>query len=50
MQVAGVAGRHEPEPGEYAAELALLDERGWPGAVGLDYRPRADTSAGLAWC
>lgn len=49
VQVAGVAGRHEPEAGEYAAELALLDERGWPGAVGLEYRPRADTSAGLAW-
>lgn len=49
VQVAGVAGRHEPGPLEYAAELALLEERGWPGAIGLEYRPRADTSAGLAW-
>lgn len=49
VQVAGVAGRHEPEAGEYAAELALLAGRGWPGSVGLEYRPRGDTSAGLAW-
>lgn len=49
VQLAGAAGRHEPEAGEYAAELALLAERGWPGAVGLEYRPRAGTSAGLGW-
>lgn len=49
VQVAGVAGRHEPQPGEYAAELALLDTAAWPGAVGLEYRPAGDTSAGLAW-
>lgn len=49
VQLAGVNGRHEPEAGEYAAELALLQARGWAGAVGLEYRPRGDTSAGLAW-
>ncbi len=49
VQMAGVAGRQEPEAAEFAAELTLLDERGWPGAVGLEYRPRGDTSAGLAW-
>jgi 2-dehydrotetronate isomerase len=49
VQVAGVSGRHEPEVGEYADELALLDEQDWPGAVGLEYRPRGETSAGLAW-
>lgn len=49
VQVAGVDGRHEPAAQEYAAELAVLAERGWPGAIGLEYRPRADTSAGLAW-
>ncbi len=49
VQVAGVQGRHEPEPAEYAAELALLAERGWDGCVGLEYKPRADTTAGLAW-
>lgn len=49
VQVAGVAGRHEPEADEYAPELTLLDSRGWPGSVGLEYRPQGDTSAGLAW-
>jgi hydroxypyruvate isomerase len=49
VQVAGLAGRHEPAAGEYAADLELLETRGWPGAVGLEYRPRASTSAGLGW-
>lgn len=49
VQVAGVASRHEPEDGEYAAELALLEARAWPSAIGLEYRPRAGTSAGLGW-
>lgn len=49
VQLAGVDGRHEPGADEYAAELALLASRAWPGAVGLEYRPRGDTSAGLAW-
>ncbi|MFT7774978.1 hydroxypyruvate isomerase family protein [Roseateles sp.] len=49
VQIAGVKGRHEPEANEYAAELALLDERGWRGTIGLEYRPRGDTRAGLAW-
>ncbi len=49
VQVAGVAGRHEPDAREYSAELALLAEQGWPGFVGLEYRPRGGTSAGLAW-
>ena len=48
-QVAGVAGRHEPEAREYAAELARLAEQAWPCAIGLEYRPRGDTSVGLAW-
>jgi len=49
VQLAGVDGRHEPTAGEYAAELALLDAHGWDGAIGLEYRPRGDTRAGLAW-
>lgn len=49
VQLAGVNGRHEPGVDEYAAELALLAERGWPGAIGLEYKPRGDTTAGLAW-
>jgi hydroxypyruvate isomerase len=49
VQVAGVDGRHEPGATEYAAELDLLAGRGWPGAIGLEYRPRGDTTTGLAW-
>ena len=49
VQLAGVAGRHEPQPQEFAADLALLDAHTWPGAVGLEYRPRGSTSAGLSW-
>lgn len=49
VQVAGEAGRQEPLADEYEAELVLLEESGWSGSVGLEYRPRAGTSAGLAW-
>lgn len=49
VQVAGVQGRHEPGGDEFRDELALLTARGWPGSVGLEYRPRAGTTAGLAW-
>jgi len=49
VQVAGCDGRHEPAAGEFAAELALLEARGWPGHVGLEYRPRGATSVGLGW-
>lgn len=49
VQVAGVAGRHEPEASEYTAEFRLLQERAWPGAIGMEYRPREATSAGLDW-
>ena len=49
VQVAGVDGRHEPAVGEYSQELAALETRGWRGAIGLEYRPRGGTSAGLDW-
>lgn len=49
VQVAGMTGRQQPESSEYAAEFELLETRGWPGAIGLEYRPRAGTSASLAW-
>lgn len=45
VQVAGVAGRNEPLAGEYAADLALLKAH----CIGLEYRPRGATSAGLGW-
>lgn len=49
VQLAGVAARQEPGANEFSAELAQLAERAWPGAIGLEYRPRDNTSAGLAW-
>jgi hydroxypyruvate isomerase len=41
VQVADVSGRHEPGTGEinYPFILDHLDRKGYPGAVGLEYRP-----------
>ncbi|HXZ49884.1 MAG TPA: 2-oxo-tetronate isomerase [Usitatibacter sp.] len=51
MQVAGVPGRHEPDEGEvnYPYLFDLVDELGYAGWIGCEYRPRAATTAGLAW-
>jgi len=51
VQIAGVPERHEPDVGElnYPYLLALLDELGYDGWVGCEYRPKAGTSAGLGW-
>lgn len=51
IQIAGVPGRHEPDAGEvnYRHLFALLDELGYEGWVGCEYRPRNGTSAGLGW-
>jgi 2-dehydrotetronate isomerase len=51
IQIAGVPGRHEPDTGEinYHHLFALLDELGYAGWVGCEYRPRGNTSAGLGW-
>ncbi|MCY7371596.1 MAG: hydroxypyruvate isomerase family protein [Polaromonas sp.] len=51
MQIAGVPERHEPDIGElnYPYLFALIDELGWDGWLGCEYRPRAGTSAGLGW-
>jgi hydroxypyruvate isomerase len=51
IQLAGVPDRHEPDEGELRVEhlLALLDELGYAGHVGCEYRPRAGTSEGLGW-
>jgi len=51
IQIAGVPGRHEPDTGEinYGHLFALLDELGYEGWVGCEYRPRNGTSAGLGW-
>ncbi len=51
VQIAGVPGRHEPAIGEinYPYLFDLLDELGYPGWVGCEYRPRADSWSGLSW-
>ena len=51
VQIAGVPGRHEPDRGElhYPFLFEMLDALGYSGWVGCEYRPEADTSAGLAW-
>lgn len=51
IQIAGVPGRHEPDEGEvdYRHLFRLLDELGYEGWVGCEYRPRNGTSAGLGW-
>ena len=51
MQIAGVPERQEPDLGEinYPYLFALVDELGYAGWVGCEYRPKAATSAGLGW-
>ncbi|MDM4767601.1 2-oxo-tetronate isomerase [Pelomonas sp. SE-A7] len=51
VQLAGVPLRQEPDQGELRTEYLLeqLDELGYQGWVGCEYRPRAGTSAGLGW-
>jgi len=50
VQIAGVPGRHEPDIGElhYPCLFDLLDELGYAGWVGCEYRPQASTREGLA--
>jgi hydroxypyruvate isomerase len=51
IQIAGVPERHEPDLGEvnYPYLFRLMDELGYAGWVGCEYRPKAATSAGLGW-
>jgi hydroxypyruvate isomerase len=51
IQIAGNPGRHEPDVGEinYPFLFDLLDEIGYPGWIGCEYRPRGETRAGLGW-
>ena len=48
FQIAGVPERHEPDIGEmnYPYLFDLIDELGFEGWVGCEYRPRGETSAG----
>jgi hydroxypyruvate isomerase len=51
LQIAGVPDRHEPDAGELAIDhlFAVIDELGFDGWVGCEYRPAAGTSEGLGW-
>ncbi|MFO1318335.1 MAG: 2-oxo-tetronate isomerase [Burkholderiales bacterium] len=51
LQIAGVPGRHEPDVGEihYPYLFDLLDDIGYTGWVGCEYRPRGATRDGLGW-
>ena len=51
VQIADVPGRHEPGTGEIAWGwiFGQLDALGYNGWVGCEYRPAAETVAGLGW-
>jgi hydroxypyruvate isomerase len=55
MQVAGCPGRHEPVGSvaggaiDYPALFAGIDDLGYAGWIGCEYRPRAGTREGLGW-
>lgn len=51
VQIASVPDRHEPDEGEvdYRHLFRLLDELGYAGWVGCEYRPRGRTEDGLGW-
>ena len=51
IQVAGVPGRNEPDTGEinYRYLFRLLDELGYTGWIGCEYRPAKGTVDGLGW-
>ena len=52
VQISGVPGRHEPDGRQeinYPYVLSMIDELGFDGWVGCEYRPRNGTHAGLGW-
>ena len=51
IQIASVPERHEPEEGEvnFPHLFRLLDDMGYRGYVGCEYRPKENTLDGLAW-
>ena len=51
IQIADVPARNEPGTGEIGWRLVLrrMDELGYQGWVGCEYRPAGDTVAGLGW-
>lgn len=51
IQIAGVPERHEPDTGEinYRYLFRLLDQLGYEGWLGCEYRPANGTEEGLGW-
>jgi hydroxypyruvate isomerase len=51
VQIASVPARNEPDDGEvnYPYLYTLLDELGYDGWIGCEYRPRGRTEEGLGW-
>src|SRR2546421_1576755 len=51
VQIADVPGRHQPGTGNQPipAFLSDLDELGYSGSVGLEYRPQGNTDESLTW-
>ncbi|MGB1254983.1 MAG: 2-oxo-tetronate isomerase [Thiolinea sp.] len=52
IQIAGVPERHEPDALNelnYPAIFNRLDELGYDGWIGCEYRPRGETLSGLGW-
>jgi len=51
VQIAGNPDRNEPDIGEanHLYLLDVLDRLGYDGYVGLEYKPRTTTTAGLGW-
>ncbi len=51
VQIASVPDRHEPDSGELSDTylFRLLDDLGYRGWVGCEYRPARGTVAGLGW-
>jgi 2-dehydrotetronate isomerase len=51
VQIAGNPDRNEPDIGEvnHLYLLDVLDRLGYQGCVGLEYKPKTTTGAGLGW-
>ena len=51
IQVADNPGRHEPGTGEinYPFVFRRIDELGYDGWIGCEYKPLTTTNAGLSW-
>ncbi len=51
IQLADNPGRHEPGTGEinYAHLFHLIDDLGYQGWIGCEYKPATTTTAGLGW-